>query len=63
MRGSTRRTPAGCGIAGLTRAAVGDAGLQESEAAARFFRVDREGLLVEGMTALAPFQFSFVQKK
>src|SRR3984957_5606632 len=54
---------AGCGIAGLIRAAMRNAGLPESEAAARFFMVDRDGLLVEGMTGLAPFQLPFVQKK
>jgi malate dehydrogenase (oxaloacetate-decarboxylating) len=54
---------AGSGIAGLIRAAMRDAGLPESEAAARFFMVDRDGLLVEGMTGLAQFQLPFVQKK
>jgi malate dehydrogenase (oxaloacetate-decarboxylating) len=54
---------AGCGIAGLIRSAMRDAGLPESEAAKRFFMVDRDGLLVEGMTGLAPFQLPFVQKK
>jgi malate dehydrogenase (oxaloacetate-decarboxylating) len=54
---------AGCGIAGLIRAAMRDTGLPESEAAQRFFMVDRDGLLVEGMTGLAPFQLPFVQKK
>ena len=54
---------AGCGIAGLIRAAMRDAGLSESEAATRFFMVDRDGLLVEGMTGLAPFQLPFLQNK
>ena len=54
---------AGCGIAGLIRAAMRDAGVAESEAATRFFMVDRDGLLVEGMTGLAPFQLPFLQKK
>ncbi|WP_426441745.1 NAD-dependent malic enzyme [Bradyrhizobium genosp. P] len=54
---------AGCGIAGLIRAAMRDAGLSESEAATRFFMVDRDGLLVEGMTGLASFQLPFLQKK
>jgi malate dehydrogenase (oxaloacetate-decarboxylating) len=54
---------AGCGIAGLIRAAMRDAGVSESEAATRFFMVDRDGLLVEGMTGLAPFQLPFLQKK
>jgi malate dehydrogenase (oxaloacetate-decarboxylating) len=54
---------AGCGIAGLIQAAMRDAGLPEGEAASRFFMVDRDGLLVEGMTGLAPFQLPFVQNK
>jgi len=54
---------AGCGIAGLIRAAMRDAGLPESEAASRFFMVDRDGLLVDGMTGLVSFQLPFVQKK
>jgi malate dehydrogenase (oxaloacetate-decarboxylating) len=54
---------AGCGIAALIRAAMRDAGLSDSEAATRFFMVDRDGLLVEGMTGLAPFQLPFLQKK
>ncbi|MGF6311175.1 malate dehydrogenase (oxaloacetate-decarboxylating) [Bradyrhizobium sp. i1.8.4] len=54
---------AGCGIASLIRAAMADAGLSESEAAKRFFMVDRDGLLLEGMSGLAPFQLPFVQDK
>jgi malate dehydrogenase (oxaloacetate-decarboxylating) len=54
---------AGCGIASLIRAAMRDAGVPEGEAAKRFFMVDRDGLLVEGMTGLAPFQLPFVQEK
>jgi malate dehydrogenase (oxaloacetate-decarboxylating) len=54
---------AGCGIAALIRSAMRDAGLPESEAARRFFMVDRDGLLVEGMTGLASFQLPFVQTK
>lgn len=54
---------AGCGIASLIRAAMVDAGLSESEAAKRFFMVDRDGLLLEGMSGLASFQLPFVQNK
>ena len=54
---------AGCGIAGLIRAAMCDAGLSEREAAARFFMVDRDGLLIEGMDGLAPFQTPFAQSR
>lgn len=54
---------AGCGIASQIRAAMRDAGLSEREAATRFFMVDRDGLLLEGMTGLAPFQLPFVQNR
>lgn len=54
---------AGCGIAALIRTAMCDAGLSESEAAARFFMVDRDGLLTEGMPGLAPFQAPFAQAR
>jgi malate dehydrogenase (oxaloacetate-decarboxylating) len=54
---------AGCGIASLIRAAMRDAGLSDDEARARFFMVDRDGLLVEGMTGCAPFQLPFLQRR
>jgi malate dehydrogenase (oxaloacetate-decarboxylating) len=54
---------AGCGIANLIRQAMIDAGLKESEAARRFFMVDRDGLLVEGMDGIASFQAPFLQAK
>ncbi|QIO98551.1 NAD-dependent malic enzyme [Bradyrhizobium symbiodeficiens] len=54
---------AGCGIASLIRAAMRDAGLSESEATARFYMVDRDGLLVEGMPGLTSFQLPFVQAR
>ncbi|MEQ5841660.1 NAD-dependent malic enzyme [Paraburkholderia acidicola] len=54
---------AGCGIASLIRQAMTDAGLSDSEAGRRFFMVDRDGLLVEGMEGLASFQQPFVQQK
>src|ERR1700722_6934561 len=54
---------AGCGIAGLIRGAMSDAGVSDSEAATRFFMVDRDGLLTDGMVGLASFQRPFVQKK
>jgi malate dehydrogenase (oxaloacetate-decarboxylating) len=54
---------AGTGICTLLlRAMVAD-GLSEAEARARFFLVDREGLLIEGMSGLQPFQVPFVQSK
>jgi malate dehydrogenase (oxaloacetate-decarboxylating) len=54
---------AGCGIASLICQAMVDAGLKESEAARRFFMVDRDGLIIEGMDDIASFQQPFVQPK
>jgi malate dehydrogenase (oxaloacetate-decarboxylating) len=54
---------AGCGIANLIHKAMVEAGLNEGEAARRFFLVDRDGLLVEGMDRIAPFQQPFLQEK
>jgi malate dehydrogenase (oxaloacetate-decarboxylating) len=54
---------AGCGIAGLLLAAMVEAGLPAAEAARRFYMVDQEGLLVEGMNAIAPFQQPFLQPR
>ncbi len=54
---------AGCGIASLLLKMMVEAGLTENVAAARFFMVDRDGLLVEGMNAIEPFQQPFVQQR
>lgn len=54
---------AGCGIASLLLRAMLDAGLSEAEARARFFPVDRYGLLVEGMNAITPAQAPFVKAR
>ena len=54
---------AGCGIASLIRQAMIDGGLKESEAGKRFFMVDRDGLLTEGMDGIASFQEPFLQAK
>ncbi len=54
---------AGCGIASLLLKMMVEAGLPENVAAARFFMVDRDGLLVDGMNAIEPFQLPFVQKR
>jgi len=54
---------AGTGICALLLRAMIDAGLPEAEARGRFYLVDRDGLLVEGMAGLQPFQASFVQKR
>jgi malate dehydrogenase (oxaloacetate-decarboxylating) len=54
---------AGCGIASLLLKAMIDAGLGEDEARSRFFAVDRNGLLVEGMNAITPAQAPFVTSR
>jgi malate dehydrogenase (oxaloacetate-decarboxylating) len=53
---------AGCGIAALLLQAMIDAGAGEAEARRRFFLVDRNGLLVEGMPDITPAQQPFLQK-
>jgi malate dehydrogenase (oxaloacetate-decarboxylating) len=54
---------AGTGICALLLRAMIDAGLPGDEARSRFFLVDKQGLLVEGMTGLQSFQAPFAQKK
>jgi malate dehydrogenase (oxaloacetate-decarboxylating) len=54
---------AGCGIAGLLMAALVEAGIDPKEAARRFFMVDQDGLLVEGMNAIVGFQRPFLQDR
>jgi malate dehydrogenase (oxaloacetate-decarboxylating) len=54
---------AGCGIGALILREMIDAGVPEKEARARFFAVDRDGLLVEGMPDLLDFQQPFVQAR
>ena len=54
---------AGTGICALLLRAMVDAGVAEAEARSRFYLVDRDGLLVEGMTGLLPFQAPFAQKR
>ncbi|WP_158807864.1 NAD-dependent malic enzyme [Beijerinckia sp. L45] len=54
---------AGCGIAGLILQAMVEAGLARDEAVKRFFLVDRDGLLVEGMNDIASFQQPFLQSE
>jgi malate dehydrogenase (oxaloacetate-decarboxylating) len=39
-----------------------DAGLSQREARTRFYAIDRDGLLVEGMKGILDFQEPFVQK-
>ncbi len=54
---------AGIGIASLMLTAMQEAGLSEAEARRRFYAVDRDGLLVEGMADLRPAQQPFVQAR
>jgi malate dehydrogenase (oxaloacetate-decarboxylating) len=54
---------AGCGIAGLLMAAMVEAGVDAKTAARRFFMIDQDGLLLEGMNAITTFQKTFVQDR
>jgi malate dehydrogenase (oxaloacetate-decarboxylating) len=54
---------AGSGISALLLRAMIEDGLSEAEARKRFYLVDRDGLLVEGMPDLMPFQQPFVQSR
>src|SRR5215217_1248648 len=54
---------AGCGISALLLRAMIEDGLSEAEARSRFFLVDRDGLLVEGMPGLLSFQEPFAQPR
>ncbi len=54
---------AGTGICALLLRAMVDAGLSEAEACGRFYLVDRDGLIVEGMPGLQPFQARFAQTR
>jgi malate dehydrogenase (oxaloacetate-decarboxylating) len=52
---------AGCGIAEQLVAAMVEEGLPEAEARSRFFLIDRQGLLHDGMDGLQPFQRKLAQ--
>jgi malate dehydrogenase (oxaloacetate-decarboxylating) len=54
---------AGTGICALLLRAMVEAGLAESEARKRFYLVDRDGLLLEGMSGLQPFQSGFARPR
>jgi malate dehydrogenase (oxaloacetate-decarboxylating) len=54
---------AGTGICALLLRAMIEAGTSEAEARRRFYLVDRDGLLVEGMGQLQPFQAPFAQPR
>ncbi len=54
---------AGTGVCALLLRAMADAGLSEADARSRFYLVDRQGLLVEGMAGLQSFQAPFAQAR
>lgn len=54
---------AGCGISEQLVHAMMNQGLSEREARARFYLVDRQGLLHNGMNDLLPFQKGLAQEK
>jgi malate dehydrogenase (oxaloacetate-decarboxylating) len=54
---------AGSGISAFILRAMVEDGLSEAEARSRFFLVDHDGLLVEGMSGIQPFQAPFLQKR
>ena len=54
---------AGIGISSLLLKAMLSAGLSEQDARSRFYIVDRDGLLVEGMPGILDFQAPFVQSR
>lgn len=54
---------AGTGVSALLLRAMIEAGADEAEARSRFYLVDRDGLLVEGMNGLLPFQAPFAQPR
>jgi malate dehydrogenase (oxaloacetate-decarboxylating) len=54
---------AGTGIAALLLRAMVEAGADEAEARARFYAIDRPGLLVEGMNDITPAQAPFLHSR
>jgi malate dehydrogenase (oxaloacetate-decarboxylating) len=54
---------AGIGISSLLLEAMRSDGLSEKQARSRFYIVDRDGLLVEGMPSLLDFQSQFAQPR
>jgi malate dehydrogenase (oxaloacetate-decarboxylating) len=54
---------AGIGIANLLLRVVIDAGLREAEARRRFYAIDRDGLIIEGMQGVLDFQRPFAQSR
>lgn len=53
---------AGCGISALIMRTMVNEGLSEAQAKKRFYLVDKDGLLTQGMTLL-PFQVPFAQPR
>jgi malate dehydrogenase (oxaloacetate-decarboxylating) len=54
---------AGTGICALLSRAMIEAGVPEKDARGRFYLIDRDGLLLEGMNGLQPFQAPFGQSR
>jgi malate dehydrogenase (oxaloacetate-decarboxylating) len=54
---------AGTGICALLSRAMIEAGASKAQARGNFYLVDRDGLLVEGMPGLQPFQAPFAQPR
>jgi len=54
---------AGTGICALLWRAMHEAGTSKAQARSNFYLVDRDGLLVEGMPGLQPFQAPFTQPR
>jgi malate dehydrogenase (oxaloacetate-decarboxylating) len=54
---------AGCGIAALLLRAMIEDGADANAARSRFFAIDRDGLLVEGMADITPAQAPFAQRR
>ena len=54
---------AGLGIASLLLTALKEAGLSEQEAGERIYPVDKDGLLIDGLTGIQPGQRQFVKSR
>jgi malate dehydrogenase (oxaloacetate-decarboxylating) len=54
---------AGCGIASLLQRAMIENGLDANAARRRFFAIDRDGLLIEGMNGITESQRPFLQSR
>ncbi len=54
---------AGCGIAELIVHAMMEDGASEKQARSQIYMIDRNGLLIEGMTGLLPFQEKLLKDK